>query len=58
MQIYLQVFSCSRIVVQPGGAISEKITLDMKSSDLVADLRAEIAVWWEDKVGTGMYKVP
>ena len=24
---------------------------DMKSSDLVADLRAEIAAWWEDKVG-------
>ena len=28
-----------RIVVQPGGAITEKMTLDMNVTDLVADLR-------------------
>ena len=42
--------SLIRINVQPGGAISEKITFDMHSSDLVADLRAEISVWWENKL--------
>ena len=39
-----------RIVVQPGGVVTEKVTLDMHAVDLVADLRAEIAVWWEGKV--------
>jgi ubiquitin carboxyl-terminal hydrolase 34 len=29
----------------------EKVTLDMHAVDLVADLRAEIAVWWEAKIG-------
>merc|ERR1719402_1683340 len=42
-----------RIVVQPGGAITEKMTLDMNVTDLVADLRAEIAVWWESKLCRG-----
>ena len=43
--------SLIRINVQPGGAISEKVTIDMHTSDLVADLRAEICVWWEGKMG-------
>ena len=42
-----------RIVVQPGGAITEKVTFDLHSTDLVADLRAEISVWWEAKMGEG-----
>ena len=42
--------SLLRINVQPGGAISEKVTFDMHASDLVADLRAEISVWWENKM--------
>ena len=42
--------SLIRINVQPGGAICEKVTFDMHTSDLVADLRAEISVWWETKM--------
>ena len=49
----LKNISC-RINVQPGGAISEKVTFDMHSSDLVADLRAEISVWWEGKQEAGV----
>ena len=37
--------------LQPGGAISEKVTFDMHTSDLVADLRAEISMWWEGRAG-------
>uniref|UniRef100_A0A182P423 ubiquitinyl hydrolase 1 n=1 Tax=Anopheles epiroticus TaxID=199890 RepID=A0A182P423_9DIPT len=35
-----------RIVLQPAG-VPEKSFLNMHSSDLVADLKAEIAKWWE-----------
>ncbi|XP_063231242.1 ubiquitin carboxyl-terminal hydrolase 34 isoform X2 [Bacillus rossius redtenbacheri] len=35
-----------RVVVQPAGA-SEKATLELLSSDYVADLRAEAVKWWE-----------
>ena len=35
-----------RVVLQPAGA-SEKTTVEMLSSDLVAELRAEVARWWE-----------
>ena len=43
--------SLIRINVQPGGAMQEKVTIDMHTSDLLADLRAEICVWWEGKMG-------
>ena len=33
-------------MLQPAGA-SEKTTLEMLSSDLVAELRAEVTHWWE-----------
>ena len=46
-----------RIVVQPGGVVTEKVTLDMHAVDLVADLRAEIAVWWEGKVRQQCHKM-
>ena len=35
-----------RVVLQPAGA-SENTTIEMLSSDLVAELRAEVARWWE-----------
>lgn len=35
-----------RIVIQPAG-YHEKVTLELLSSDYVADLRAEVARWWE-----------
>ncbi|XP_041355094.1 ubiquitin carboxyl-terminal hydrolase 34-like isoform X3 [Gigantopelta aegis] len=35
-----------RILLQPGG-MTEKTQLDMMSTDLVAELRAEVARWWE-----------
>ena len=44
----LQDKSCTplRVVLQPAGA-NEKTTIEMLSSDLVAELRAEVARWWE-----------
>ncbi|KAJ8873830.1 hypothetical protein PR048_024666 [Dryococelus australis] len=36
-----------RVVIQPAG-VSEKITLELLSSDYVADLRAEVVKWWEN----------
>ena len=47
--IYLFIFL--HFILQPGGAISEKVTFDMHTSDLVADLRAEISMWWEGRAG-------
>ncbi|ELU04220.1 hypothetical protein CAPTEDRAFT_219867 [Capitella teleta] len=39
--------SCAlRVMLQPAGA-SDKTTLEMLSSDLVAELRAEVTNWWE-----------
>lgn len=35
-----------RVVIQPAG-MAEKGTLELLSSDYVADLRAEVAKWWE-----------
>ncbi len=35
-----------RVVIQPAG-YHEKVTLELLSSDYVADLRAEVAKWWE-----------
>ncbi|CAG2063150.1 unnamed protein product, partial [Timema podura] len=35
-----------RVVIQPAG-VTEKTTLELVSSDYVADLRAEVAKWWE-----------
>lgn len=35
-----------RVNVQPAG-LTEKVTLELLSSDYVAELRAEIAKWWE-----------
>ena len=35
-----------RVVLQPAGA-NEKTTIEMLASDLVAELRAEVARWWE-----------
>lgn len=35
-----------RIILQPGG-LPEKSVLHMHTTDLVADLKAEIAKWWE-----------
>ena len=39
-----------RVVVQAADGFQEKATLEMQCMDLVADLRAEIAAWWEGKV--------
>ncbi len=36
-----------RVIIQAGGVGPERITLDMRVLDLVADLRAEVAAWWE-----------
>lgn len=36
-----------RVVVQPAG-ITEKKTFTLLSTDFVADLRAEVAKWWDD----------
>jgi len=36
-----------RIVIQPAG-FHDKITLELSSTDYVADLRAEVAKWWEN----------
>ena len=41
-----------RIVVQTAGSpagLTEKVNFDMQMTDLVADLRAEITAWWENK---------
>jgi ubiquitin carboxyl-terminal hydrolase 34 len=35
-----------RVVIQPAGR-AEKGTIELLSSDYVADLRAEVAKWWE-----------
>jgi len=35
-----------RVVIQPAG-MAEKGTLELLSSDYVADLRAEVSKWWE-----------
>lgn len=35
-----------RVHIQPAG-ISEKVTLELQATDLVAELRAEVAQWWE-----------
>ncbi|XP_014226620.1 ubiquitin carboxyl-terminal hydrolase 34 isoform X1 [Trichogramma pretiosum] len=37
-----------KIYVQPAG-ISEKTTFTLLSSDYVADLRAEVSKWWDDR---------
>lgn len=36
-----------RVVIQPA-ASTEKVTLELLSSDYVAELRAEVAKWWEN----------
>lgn len=36
-----------RVVIQPAG-LTEKTTLELLSSDYVAELRAEVAKWWEN----------
>ena len=40
-----------RVLVQAAGppGLQEKVTFDMQSTDLVADLRAEITAWWENR---------
>jgi len=35
-----------KIVIQPAG-YHEKVTLELQSTDFVADLRAEVSKWWE-----------
>lgn len=35
-----------KVVIQPAG-YHEKVTLELQSTDYVADLRAEVAKWWE-----------
>ncbi|XP_039283222.1 ubiquitin carboxyl-terminal hydrolase 34 isoform X3 [Nilaparvata lugens] len=35
-----------KVIIQPAGMV-DKVTLDMLSTDYVADLRAEVAKWWE-----------
>lgn len=35
-----------KVMIQPAG-VAEKVTLELLSSDYVADLRAEVAKWWE-----------
>lgn len=35
-----------RVLIQPASN-ADKVTLDLLSSDYVADLRAEVAKWWE-----------
>ncbi|XP_034239169.1 ubiquitin carboxyl-terminal hydrolase puf isoform X4 [Thrips palmi] len=35
-----------KVVIQPAG-VAEKVTLELLSSDYIADLRAEVAKWWE-----------
>ncbi|XP_058454824.1 ubiquitin carboxyl-terminal hydrolase puf [Malaya genurostris] len=40
-----------RIILQPAG-VPEKSVLHLHSTDLVADLKAEIAKWWETVQGT------
>jgi ubiquitin carboxyl-terminal hydrolase 34 len=35
-----------RVVIQPAG-MAEKGTLELLSSDYIADLRAEVSKWWE-----------
>lgn len=34
------------IIVHAAG-MTDKVTLDMSSTDYIADLRAEVAKWWE-----------
>jgi len=36
----------TELIFQPAG-YHEKVTLELLSSDYVADLRAEVAKWWE-----------
>lgn len=35
-----------RVHIQPAG-VSDKVTLELQACDLVAELRAEVAQWWE-----------
>lgn len=35
-----------RVIIQPA-SLSEKVTLELLSTDYIADLRAEVAKWWE-----------
>jgi ubiquitin carboxyl-terminal hydrolase 34 len=35
-----------KVIIQPAG-YHEKVTLELQSTDFVADLRAEVAKWWE-----------
>lgn len=39
-----------RVILQPNG-LSEKSVLHLHTSDLVADLKAEIGKWWETLQG-------
>lgn len=41
-----------RVVIQPA-SYHEKVTLELTTSDYVADLRAEVAKWWERVAGGG-----
>lgn len=48
--------SCSpvRVVVQPAG-MSERACFDLLNIDYVADLRAEVAKWWESLVQVSLH---
>jgi len=39
-----------RVILQPGG-LPDKSVLHLNGSDLIADLKAEIAKWWENLQG-------
>ncbi|XP_074662968.1 ubiquitin carboxyl-terminal hydrolase 34-like [Tubulanus polymorphus] len=39
--------SMLRVVLQPAGLAEKQSTIEMLSSDLVAELRAEVTRWWE-----------
>lgn len=38
--------STLKVMIQPAG-MAEKVSVEMLSTDYVAELRAEVATWWE-----------
>lgn len=38
-----------KVIIQPGG-VNVKASLDMHNTDYIADLRAQITIWWEQQV--------
>ncbi|XP_049955909.1 ubiquitin carboxyl-terminal hydrolase 34 [Schistocerca serialis cubense] len=45
-----------RVVVQPAG-MTDKTTLELLSTDYVADLRAEVAHWWNPRAADGPIRI-